>query len=98
MSEHRTDLHCPHCNQRLRAFKVPDASTYNQAIHWACFNDDCPYFRDGWQWMEEMYAAKASYRYRVTDAAGACSSPLAVWSMTAIRDLIVSDEEAKRCR
>ena len=98
MSEQTNQLRCPHCSKPLLAFTVPDASTYGETMHWACFNDDCPYYREGWQWMAEKYAATASYRYRVTDAAGACACPLAVWSNTAVRDLIVSDEEAERCR
>ena len=93
MSEHGKELRCPHCNDRLQAFRVPDASTWNTAVHWACFNDDCSYYREGWRWMEERYAAKASYRYRVTDAAGACPSPLAVWSETAVRDLIINNKD-----
>jgi len=98
MSERCKQLYCPHCNQLLRAFRVPDQSTYQEAVHWACFNDDCSYYRDGWKWMEEQYAAKASYRYRVTDAAGTCASPLAVWSDDAVRDLILKKEDAEKQR
>ena len=58
----------------------------------------CPYYRDGWKWMEERYAARASYRYRVMDAAGAVASPLAVWSDTACRDLIIEEEPAESNR
>ena len=89
MSEQKKELRCPHCGELLLAFRVPDASTYEEDVHWACFNDDCPYYREGWQWMAEKYAARASYRYRVTDAAGVSASPLAVWSDTACRDLII---------
>jgi hypothetical protein len=38
--------------------------------------------------MEEHYAVKASYRYRVDPASGH-SSPLAVWSADAIKDRIL---------
>jgi len=97
MSGQEKDLRCPHCQERLRAFQVPDHSTYREPVHWACFNDDCCYYRDGWKWMEEQYAVKASYRYRVMDAAGTLPSPLAVWSEEAIRDLIIEeDTERKR--
>jgi len=42
----------------------------------------------GWQHMEEHYAVKASYRYRIDPATGK-ASPLAVWSATAIKDRIL---------
>jgi len=38
--------------------------------------------------MEEHYAVKASYRYRVDPESGH-SSPLAVWSTDAIKDRIL---------
>ncbi len=38
--------------------------------------------------MEEHYAVKASYRYRVDPATGR-PSPLAVWSADAIKDRIL---------
>ncbi len=96
MSEQGKELRCPHCNERLRAFRVPELSTYEEAVHWACFNDDCCYYRDGWKWMQERYAAQASYRYRVMDAAGTCASPLAVWSDDAVRDLIIEEQAGKQ--
>jgi hypothetical protein len=98
MSEHGTEIRCPHCNEPLQAFRLPDASTWDAPVHRACFNDECPYFREGWQWMQERYAVNASYRYRVTDAEGARPAPLAVWSRSALRDLIVSEEERESNR
>jgi hypothetical protein len=93
MSEARDNLTCPHCGERLRPFAVPDGGAWNQPVHWACFNDDCSYYREGWHWMWEQYRAKASYRYRVLDPSGEHHSPLGVWSPTAIRDLIIEDLE-----
>jgi len=81
-------LNCPHCNQTLRAFELPDGSGWDGQIHLACFNDDCPYFERGWVRMKEQYAVNASYRYRVNPASGK-DSPLGVWSKTAIRDRIL---------
>jgi len=81
-------LDCPHCNQKLQAFELPDGSGWDGEFHLACFNDDCPYFQRGWAWMREKYAVNASYRYRVNPASGK-ASPLGVWSKTAIRDRIL---------
>ena len=70
---------------------MPDNSGWNNPIQWACFNDDCPYFKEGWNWMWDHYEVKASYRYRVVDPKDQKGSPLPVWSNTAIRDRIVEE-------
>jgi hypothetical protein len=93
LAESDAKLTCPHCGVRLRPFAVPEGGGWDPKPQWACFNDDCPYYREGWDWMWEQYRAKASYRYRVVDPATGRSSPLAVWSPTAIRDLILEDLE-----
>jgi hypothetical protein len=86
-------LQCPHCGGALRPFSVPEQTSWGKDVQWACFNDDCPYYKDGWDWMWEQYAVKASYRYRVLDPETGNSSPLAVWSKTAVLDRIINDEE-----
>lgn len=80
---------CPHCNQPLVAFSLPDNTGWDQPCQWACFNDDCPYYREGWEWMQSNYEVRCSYRYRVTDPAGGAASPLPVWSPTALKDRIL---------
>ena len=82
---------CPHCDAELSLFEMPEESGYEQAkrYQWACFNDDCPYYRNGWDWMYEHYEVRASYRYRlVTKNTDQCT-PLPVWSPTAVKDRIV---------
>ena len=90
MGENRQHRQCPHCGGPLRSFILPDNSGWQEPAHSACFNDDCGYFRRGWNWMEERYGVRASYRYRVNPATGE-ESPLAVWSPDALRDRIVAD-------
>jgi hypothetical protein len=82
---------CPHCGQPLAPFSLPDAGGWDAPFHVACFNDDCPYFLRGWEWMESRYGVKASYRYRVDPTSGQ-PSPLAVWSSTALRDRVLDAE------
>jgi hypothetical protein len=82
---------CLHCGKELDAFELPDA--FDHEFDLACFNDECPYYVRGWTWMEEHYAVKASYRYRI-DARTGFASPLPVWSETAIKDRILSREAA----
>ena len=93
MSGNENKLCCPHCGEALRAFEVPEQTNWGQEVQWACFNDECCYYKDGWDWMWEQYSVKASYRYRVTDRQTGKSSPLAVWSSTAVLDRIINDEE-----
>jgi hypothetical protein len=86
-------LSCPHCGAVLRRFRIPEQSGWQQPFQWACFNNDCPYYREGWEWMWEHYRAKASYRYRLLDPLTGQTSPLAVWSETALLERILDDEE-----
>ena len=90
MLDDRHYRHCPHCGGPLQSFILPDNSGWQEPARRACFNDDCGYFRRGWNWMEERYGVRASYRYRVNPATGE-ESPLAVWSPEALRDRIVAD-------
>ena len=91
MTGAKSPLTCPHCGALLKRFSLPEAGGWDTDYQLACFNDDCPYYREGWDWMRENYEAKASYRYRVDPATG-CASPLAVWSPTALLDRILDDD------
>jgi hypothetical protein len=77
----------------MRRFSLPEAGGWEGEYHWACFNDDCEYFRRGWVWMFDHYGVKASYRHRIDPTTGT-ASPLAVWSKTAIKDRIIEDDAA----
>lgn len=79
---------CPHCNQELQPFELPENTGWQTEFQLACFNDECPYYVRGWEHMEANYAVKASYRYRLDPATGR-PSPLAVWSQDAIKDRIL---------
>jgi len=76
---------CPHCNQPLKAFELPDNTGWQGEFQLACFNDDCPYFVDGWKWMAEQYGRPCSYRHRMNPVTGE-SGPLATWSREALKD------------
>jgi len=81
---------CPHCGTPLQAFTLPDNTGWQEAVQWACFNDDCPYYRDGWEWMWSHYRVRSSYRYRLVNREKNIAQPLAVWSPSALRDRIVA--------
>ena len=88
MNDQSRQFVCPYCGEPLQPFELPDNTGWEGEFQLACFNDECPYFVRGWQHMEEHYAVKASYRYRIDPATGA-ASPLAVWSSTALKDRIL---------
>lgn len=92
MTANGRGLHCPHCGARLQAFELPDDTGWDADVQFACFNDDCSYYREGWSWMWDNYRIKASYRYRVVTPEKGTTSPLGVWSETALRDRIVADD------
>lgn len=79
---------CPHCNSRLLKWSNPDGTTWGDGIQLVCFNDECPYFVNGWKHMRDNYNQSVSYRYRFNPDTGE-SGPLPVWSETALRHLIV---------
>ena len=53
-----------------------------------CFNDECPYFVDGWERMWKEQATHASYRCRLDPDSGKYM-PLPVWSNEALKEDIM---------
>ncbi|HHE46242.1 MAG TPA: hypothetical protein ENL08_00890 [Bacteroidetes bacterium] len=80
---------CLHCGGLMDKMEMPAEAGYPSSFVWVCFNDDCPYYVRGWQWMKEKYEVKSSYRYKINPVTG-LASPLPVWSETAMKDRIVS--------
>lgn len=79
---------CPHCGEELKKWRTPSSSTWTSAWQWVCFNDECPYFVRGWDWIMETQGVKASYRHRLDPATGV-SGPLPVWTYDAHKDKII---------
>jgi len=87
-----TQRTCSHCGSRLKKWLVPEKSSWDEEFFFVCFNDDCPYYVKGWNWMREQYNQNASYRYMVNPTTGG-SSMIPVWSDTATQEMIVEEPE-----
>ena len=79
---------CPHCKQELIKWQCPPESSWGVEYMYVCFNDECSYFVNGWEWMKDKFNQKVSYRYRYNSFTGQ-SGPLPVWSKEALRDYII---------
>jgi hypothetical protein len=91
MPEEDNPLVCPYCGHALSKWKCPPESSWGEAIHYVCFNDECPYFVKGWQWMLDHYNVHSSYRHRYDPDTGE-TGPLPVWSHDAMKSSIVPEE------
>ena len=89
-----TDTKCPHCGADMQPIETPIDSTWGGETHFVCFNDECCYFKDSWEALENQGVTRTGYRCRI-DARGACG-PLAVWSSDALKDLICKNRPEKQ--
>jgi len=79
---------CPYCSQEMKKWKVPVSSSWPDDFFYVCFNDDCPYFVQGWIQMQNRQQTRASYRCRLDPDSGKFV-PLPVWSPEALKDDII---------
>jgi hypothetical protein len=91
MREQESTAICPHCNTKMKKWTNPEGSTWGGGFQFVCFNDECPYFVQGWEWMDRNYAVRSSYRHRYNPATGE-QGPIPVWSPCALRDGIIEEE------
>ncbi len=79
---------CPHCNHQMNKWSCPPETSWGIEYHYVCFNDDCSYYLQGWEWMKSKFNQNVSYRYRYNPDNGD-SGPLPVWSKNALKDSII---------
>jgi SAM-dependent methyltransferase len=88
-------LRCPYCGDRLKKYEVPHSVYeidywYEADYLYICFNDSCPYFKRGWEWMWSQMRRNVSYRHMYNPTTGK-SGPIPVPTYYALRDGIVED-------
>jgi hypothetical protein len=85
---------CPYCDAKLAKWKVPD-SPFNEwpsEFQYICFNDECPYFTQGWATMAAQ-ANFGSYRFMYDPETDGCHA-VAVLSNNALREGIVASDSS----
>lgn len=79
---------CPHCGKAMKKWASPVESNWGGAIRYVCFEDDCPYYVRGWDWMMQKYGVRSSYRHSLNPENG-FAGPLPVCSAEHLRPGIV---------
>ena len=87
-------MRCPRCGSPMVRWANPQSSTWGGEYQYVCFDDNCPYFVRGWDWMSSRFNVSASYRCRVDPATGE-TGPLPVWSSNALKDGIIDEREVQ---
>jgi SAM-dependent methyltransferase len=84
-------LCCPYCGEKLRKWAVPENPfevTWDNDFMYICFNDECPYYVRGWDFMYRDGNRGASYRLMYNPEKDCCM-PIPVPSPKALRESII---------
>jgi SAM-dependent methyltransferase len=76
MRDVKDTLRCPHCDERLRKWGVPQNpfSEWDTDFLYVCFNDECPYLVRGWEVMFKQGNRGLSYRFSYHHLRDRCMS------------------------
>ena len=82
-------LRCPYCDTPLKKWEVPQSLfiQWPNEYFYICFNDDCPYFLQGWEAMSAQ-GRHCSYRLMYDDMTNSCQ-PAPVVNRETLRDGII---------
>lgn len=88
-------LVCPYCGDRLKKYEVPHSAYeidyWYEADHlYICFNDSCPYFERGWEWMWSQMRRNISYRHMYNPTTRK-SGPIPVPTCYALKEGIIDE-------
>lgn len=84
-------LACPYCGQRLTKWEISQTlfTEWPNEFFYVCFNDECPYFVEGWKAMARQ-SNHCSYRL-MYDPLTDCCQPIPVLNHSMLRDGIISE-------
>jgi SAM-dependent methyltransferase len=84
-------LRCPHCGEKMLKWAVPDNPfevTWDNDFMYICFNDACPYYVRGWDFMYREGNRSSSYRLMYNPEKDCCM-PIPVPTPKALRESII---------
>jgi SAM-dependent methyltransferase len=84
-------LRCPHCGENMLKWAVPDNPfevTWDNDFMYICFNDACPYYVRGWDFMYREGNRGSSYRLMYNPEKDCCM-PIPVPTPRALRESII---------
>ena len=84
-------LRCPHCREKMLKWAVPDNPfevTWDNEFMYICFNDACPYYVRGWDFMYREGNRGSSYRLMYNPEKDCCM-PIPVPTPRALRESII---------
>ena len=89
----KSTLNCPYCSARMKKWAVPQTpyTEWENEFMYVCFNDDCSYFRRGWEAMTRQGNIGFSYRLMYHPDKDAFL-PVPVPSFGALKESIVEDD------
>jgi len=61
---------CKYCNSKLRKVALPEDNDWGVDFLMVCMNDECGYYKRGWDWMWNHYQVKSSYRFHYNSITG----------------------------
>ena len=84
-------LCCPYCGEKMLKWAVPDnpfSQTWDNEYMYVCFNDACPYYVRGWNYMSKEMQKSVSYRLMYNPERDYCL-PIPVPTPFALREGIM---------
>jgi hypothetical protein len=79
---------CKHCGKEMNRVAMPFDSDWGVEYLIVCLNDECSYYKRGWEWMQQNYNVTSSYRYRI-DPTNGSDGPIPVTNPMYLRDLVI---------